>query len=98
MQLTSDHEELRRTLRRFIDEQLNPPVDEWERAETFPAHQVFKAMGKLDLLGLSKPAEVGGLGLDYSFSAVMAEELGRINCGGVPLSIGRRWADSTPWL
>jgi citronellyl-CoA dehydrogenase len=98
MQLTSDHEELRRTVRRFIDEQINPHVDVWERAETFPAHQVFKAMGKLDLLGLSKPVEVGGLGLDYSFSAVMAEELGRINCGGVPLSIGVQTDMATPAL
>ncbi len=98
MQLTADHEELRRTLRRFIDEQINPHVDEWERAETYPAHQVFKAMGKLDLLGLSKPESVGGLGLDYSFSAVMAEELARIHCGGVPLSIGVQTDMATPAL
>ena len=46
MQLTPEHEALRDTLKRFIDTEVNPHVDEWERAEIFPAHQVFEPPGR----------------------------------------------------
>ena len=42
MQFTHEHEELRRNLRKFIDNEINPHVDEWEAAEIFPAHELFK--------------------------------------------------------
>ena len=98
MQLTHDHEQIRDTLKRYIDEHINPHVDEWEAAEIFPAHQVFKGLGDLGLLGLTKPVEYGGMGLDYSYSMVMAETLGLINCGGVPMAIGVQTDMCTPAL
>ncbi len=98
MQLTHEHEEVRKTLKRYIDEHINPHVDEWEAAEIFPAHQVFKGLGDLGLLGLTKPAEYGGAGLDYSYSMVMAETLGHIRCGGVPMAIGVQTDMCTPAL
>ena len=55
MQWTHEHLEVRKTLKRYIDEQINPHVDEWEEAEIFPAHKVFKGLGNLGLLGLTKP-------------------------------------------
>ena len=61
MQYTHEHEEIQRTLKRFIDEEINPHVDEWEAAEAFPAHQVFKGLGELGLLGLTKPEKYGGM-------------------------------------
>ena len=88
MQLTHEHEQLRATIRRWIAEQVNPHVDAWEQAEIFPAHQLFRQMGELGLLGLTKPLENGGLALDYSYAAVLAETLGEVNCGGVPMAIG----------
>ena len=42
MQFTHEHEEIQSTLKRFIDDEINPHVDEWEAAEMFPAHEVFK--------------------------------------------------------
>ena len=98
MQLTHDHEQIRDTLKRYIDEHINPHVDEWEEAEIFPAHQVFKGLGDLGLLGLTKPVEYGGMGLDYSYSMVMAETLGLILCGGVPMAIGVQTDMCTPAL
>ena len=98
MQLTTEHEAIRRTLERFIDEQINPHVDEWEAAEDFPVHEVFRKLGDLGLLGLTKPVEYGGMGLDYSYSMVMAQALGRIHCGGVPMAIGVHTDMSTPAL
>ena len=98
MQFTHEHREIQKTLKRFIDEQINPHVDEWEAAEMFPAHEVFKAMGKLGLLGLTKPEAFGGAELDYSYSLAMAEALGHIHCGGVPMAIGVQTDMATPAL
>ncbi len=93
-----EHREIQKTLKRFIDEEINPHVDEWEAAEIFPAHEVFKKMGNLGLLGLCKPEEYGGAGLDYSYSLAMAEALGHIHCGGVPMAIGVQTDMCTPAL
>jgi citronellyl-CoA dehydrogenase len=98
MQFTHEHREIQKTLKRFIDEQINPHVDEWEAAEIFPAHEVFKQMGRLGLLGLTKPEAYGGMGLDYSYSVAMAEALGHIHCGGVPMAIGVQTDMCTPAL
>ena len=62
MQLTHEHEELKRNLKRFIVDEINPHVDEWEAAEIFPAHEVFGKLGDLGYLGLTKPQDHGGSG------------------------------------
>ncbi len=98
MQWTHEHLEVRKTLKRYIDEKINPHVDEWEQEEIFPAHQVFKGLGDLGLLGLTKPEAYGGSGLDYSYSLMMAETLGHIRCGGVPMAIGVQTDMCTPAL
>src|ERR1700675_2330207 len=98
MLFTPEHQELRRSLQKFIAAEINPHVDEWEEAGIFPAHELFKKLGNLGFLGLTKPVEYGGQGLDYSFSMVMAEELGHIHCGGVPMAIGVQTDMATPAL
>jgi citronellyl-CoA dehydrogenase len=98
MQLTHEHEQLRATVLRWIREQVNPHVDQWEREEIFPAHQVFRQLGELGLLGLTKPPENGGAGLDCSYGAVLAEALAEIHCGGVPMAIGVQTDMCTPAL
>jgi len=98
MQLTHEHEQLRETIKRWIAKEVNPHVDDWEDAGIFPAHQVFRQMGELGLLGLNKPVEDGGLGLDYSYAAVMAETLADMNCGGIPMAIGVQTDMATPAL
>ena len=98
MQYTHEHLEVQKTLKRFIDEHINPQVDAWEEAEMFPAHEVFKGLGNLGLLGLTKPEAYGGAGLDYSYSVAMAEALGHIECGGVPMAIGVQTDMCTPAL
>ena len=98
MKLSHEHHELQRSVKRWIDEQINPHVDEWEAAGIFPAHQVFKQMGDMGWLGLCKPIDNGGLGLDYSYGAVLAEALGHMQCGGVPMAIGVQTDMATPAL
>ncbi len=98
MNFTPEHKQLAETITKFVEKEINPFVDEWEAAETFPAHELFKKLGDLGLLGIKYPEEYGGLGLDFSYSMVMAEALGTINCGGVPMAIGVHTDMCTPAL
>ena len=98
MLFTADHEVVRRELQKFIAAEINPFVDEWEKADIFPAHELFKKLGELGFLGLNKPVEFGGQGLDYGYALMMAEELGTIRCGGVPMAIGVQTDMATPAL
>ncbi|MEK8034023.1 acyl-CoA dehydrogenase family protein [Ideonella sp. DXS29W] len=98
MKLTQEHRALQDTVLRFVREEINPHIAEWEKAEEFPSHELFKKLGDLGLLGLKYPEEFGGAGLDFSFSAVMAEALGESTCGGVPMAIGVQTDMCTPAL
>ena len=98
MKFTQEHDELRRSLQKFIAAEINPHVDDWEKAGIFPAHELFKKMGSAGFLGIHKPVEYGGSGLDYSYAMVMGEELGTIHCGGVPMAIGVQTDMATPAL
>jgi len=95
---TKDHEQLRSSLNKIIVSEINPFVDAWEDAKSFPAHEVFKILGDAGFLGVTKPTEHGGLGLDYSYSLAVAEELGNIRCGAVPMAIGVQTDMATPAL
>ncbi|WP_316227917.1 MULTISPECIES: acyl-CoA dehydrogenase family protein [unclassified Bradyrhizobium] len=98
MLFTTDHDEPRRALQKFIAAEINPHVDAWEEAGIFPAHELFKKLGALGFLGLNKPVEYGGQGLDYSYALMMAEELGTIKCGAIPMAIGVQTDMATPAL
>ena len=67
MMFTEEHEMLRTTVRKFVEKEINPNVEAWEEAGAFPAHELFKKLGDAGLLGLNKPEEYGGGGLDWSF-------------------------------
>ena len=95
---TADHIALQDSLKKFCDAEINPFVDEWEKAEIFPAKALFRKMGKLGFLGVNKPVEYGGQGLDYSYAAAFAEGLSAIRCGGVPMAIGVQTDMATPAL
>lgn len=98
MQRTHEHQEIYRTVERFVVDEINPHVAEWERDGVFPAHEVFKKMGDLGILGINKPEDVGGMGLDYSYQMEFAEALGACTCGGIPMAIGVQTDMATPAL
>ena len=85
---SEEHWEMRQSLRKLIERDINPHVEEWEAAGIFPAHSVFKKLGDGGFLGPTRPTEYGGLGLDFTYSMAIAEEMGSIRCGGVPMGIG----------
>jgi len=98
MKLTAEHEQIADTVRKFVAKEINPHIAQWESAGQFPAHELFKKMGDLGLLGIKYPVEYGGMGLDFSYAMVMAEALGECNAGGVPMAIGVQTDMCTPAL
>jgi citronellyl-CoA dehydrogenase len=98
MILTHEHKELYRTAKKFIEEEINPHVDGWEKDGIWPAHEVLRKMGKLGFLGINKPEAYGGLGLDYSFSMMFAQALGNCRSGSVPMGVGVITDMATPAL
>ncbi len=98
MKFTEEHDAIRNTIAQFVDKEINPYCDEWEKEGAFPAHDLFKKMGDLGLLGIAKPSEYGGLDLDYSYQIIFSEELGRITSGGVSMGVGVQTDMATPAL
>ncbi|XP_056274574.1 probable acyl-CoA dehydrogenase 6 [Pseudoliparis swirei] len=95
---TPEHFALKESLRKIIDQEINPHVDQWEAEGIFPAHKIFKILGSAGFLGVNKPVEYGGLGLDFSYNVAVSEELGNIRCGGIPMAIGVQSDMATPAL
>merc|ERR1712181_135092 len=89
---------MQKTAQRIIDEDINPFVTQWEDEGMYPAAQVFKKLGDAGLLGVNKPVEYGGMGLDFKYNIALNETLGSIHCGGVPMSIAVQTDMATPAL
>jgi len=93
-----EHLAMQDSLKKIIDNDINPYVDEWEKAGEYPAQKIFKQLGNAGLLGVTFPTEYGGQGLDFKFNIAFNEALGWINCGGVPMSIAVQTDMTTPAL
>ena len=98
MKFTEEHKSLSETVKNFAQNEIVPFIEDWEKNGAFPAHQLFKKMGDLDLLGITKSAEAGGMNLDYSFGMVFAEALGYAADLGVITAIGVQTDMATPAL
>ena len=84
---TAEHEEFRAELRSWLDAELRPHVDGWERDEWFDPVAYRKLAGR-GWLGLTYPEEYGGAGRDAVHGAVFSEELARLGSGGLAAGIG----------
>src|SRR6266513_2894857 len=91
---TDEHEQLRESIRSFVEKELRPYADEWEET-TFP-DWVFRRMGELGFLGLSYPEEYGGQGGDYYANIVLAEEIGAARSGGLAMGVAVHTDMATP--
>ncbi|HVA75458.1 MAG TPA: acyl-CoA dehydrogenase family protein [Acidimicrobiales bacterium] len=98
MLFTEDHEAFRQAVRGVLEREVVPHFDEWEEAEIFPAHQVFKALGSAGLFGLEYDPEFGGQGADHAYTVILGEELGRMGCAGVAMAISVQTDMATPSL
>ena len=98
MIITHEHQQIFDTTKQFVEKEINPHADAWEKSGVWPAKEIFRKMGALGLLGINKPEEVGGLGLDYSFQIMFSEALGYCKVGGIPMAIGVQTDMATPAL
>lgn len=69
-------------MRRFVEEEIKPNGDAWEREGNVP-RSFLKKMGDLGFLGIGFPEAYGGSGMDIFGWMVLAEELGRSTYAGV---------------
>jgi alkylation response protein AidB-like acyl-CoA dehydrogenase len=73
----AEHDQLRETTREYIERELVPNAEKWER-ERIVDRAAFVAAGKYGLIGFNMPEEYGGGGSDdFRFNAVIDEELAR---------------------
>jgi acyl-CoA dehydrogenase len=77
-----DHEMFREMARRFIENEIVPHLHEWEKAGIVPK-SVWRKAGEVGLLCSTVPEEYGGAGGDFGHSAVMIEELARVNATAI---------------
>ncbi|MBN2025489.1 MAG: acyl-CoA dehydrogenase family protein [Actinobacteria bacterium] len=90
------HEDFRKNLRQFVENELFPHVEEWEEAEEFP-REVYKTLGELGFLGMSYPEEYGGDD-DRLAEAVFHEEVTRCGSAGVASGIGAHIGIAMPQI
>ena len=76
------HELFRSSLRAFLNKEVVPFVDEWEKNREVPK-SVWKKFGDMGFLGLMYPEAYGGTDLDFFHTVVFAEELSHVWSGGV---------------
>jgi alkylation response protein AidB-like acyl-CoA dehydrogenase len=72
----------RSNVQRFISTEIDPHFEQWEKDEMFP-RELWRQMGAQGLLAVDIPDNYGGIGADFRFSMIIAEELQRANCGGI---------------
>ncbi|PIC97909.1 acyl-CoA dehydrogenase family protein [Sporosarcina sp. P29] len=81
-----DHNMFRKSVSRFVEKEIVPFVEEWEKAGEVP-RSLFEQTGELGFLGTKFPVEYGGAGSDLIMDAVFIEELIKCGSGGVGASI-----------
>jgi acyl-CoA dehydrogenase len=82
---SEEHEMLRSQVRRFVDEEIKPHADQWEK-DGFVPRDVLRRMGALGFFGIRYPEIYGGADMDTLGSVVLAEELGRSTFSGVAIT------------
>jgi alkylation response protein AidB-like acyl-CoA dehydrogenase len=83
----AEHDAFRDSFRRFLQAEVVPHLDEWDRAGIVPK-ELFTTAGKSGFIGMDIPEEYGGGGVpDFRFNAVIGEEIMRANAGAAGLGL-----------
>ncbi len=83
---TAEHSIFRESLRKFLEKEIVPHVEEWEEAGIVPK-SFWKLMGDQGFLGTGVPEEYGGSGVDFLYSVIICEEMTRCNFAGLAASL-----------
>lgn len=78
---TEEHEVFRQSFRDFLQKEVAPHIDKWEK-DGFIERFIWKKFGEMGYFGINYSEEYGGLGLDLFYTVIFLEELQKINSGG----------------
>jgi len=92
---SSEHEAFRNTVRRFVDREIMPNVDQWDEAEEFP-RELYRKASDAGIMQLGFPEEYGGVPTDPFFGIIKSEELARHGSGGINASLNSHTIGSPP--
>ncbi len=81
MYFTEEHEVFRKSFRDFLQKEVTPHIDKWEKSGTIERF-IWKKFGEMGYFGLNSPEQYGGLDLDIFYTVIFLEELQKINSGG----------------
>ncbi len=88
MYFTEEHQSFRKSFQDFLQKEVVPHIDKWEKTGTIERF-IWKKFGEMGYLGLNTPEAYGGLGLDMFYTVIFLEELQKVNSGGFAAAI---WA------
>lgn len=94
---SEDHIQFRKKVKEFVDKEINPNAEEWEKNRQIP-REFWEKMGKLGFLGFCYDKEYGGMNLDATYSLILIEELAKSRCGGVEAAVALHNDMSTTYL
>jgi len=81
MYFTEEHKAFRQSFRDFLQKEVVPFVNKWEK-DGFVDKNIFKKFGEMGYFGLNYPEEFGGLNLDLFYTVIFLEEMQKVNSGG----------------
>lgn len=90
MYFTEEHQMFRESLKDFLQKEVVPHIDKWEKDGTVERF-IWKKFGDMGFFGLAYPEEYGGLNLDLFYTVIFLEELQKVNSGGFAANM---WAHS----
>ncbi len=94
---SAEHQLFRQTVRKFVQDELIPRAREFDQMGRIDK-ALYKKMGALGMLGLRYEPRWGGAGLDWTYTAVMFDEIGRCDNAGVAMGISVQTDMATPSL
>ena len=83
---TEEYNLLKHSLRQFIEKEIKPNVEEWEKNKVCEK-EVFRKMGQQGFFGVTFPEEYGGSGMDMWAAVAISEETTKANIGGLSMSL-----------
>jgi len=81
MYFTEEHNSFRASFRAFLQKEVLPFLDEWEKKGQVPK-SIYQKFGEMGYFGLVYPEQYGGLDLDLFYTTIFLEEMQRVNSGG----------------
>jgi len=90
MYFTEEHQLFRKSFQDFLQKEVVPHIDKWEKTGTIERF-IWKKFGDMGYFGLIYPEKFGGLDLDLFYTVIFLEELQKINSGGFAAAM---WAHS----